>query len=217
MQCKNLRDRIWGKEASEVYKTRTISVPAFEDVSETAFSFQEVRFSLPAFPVLPNGVNRIIIRQDYIESFKIIKAFEKCPQADSPIPEHSIVFSGHPGIGKTCFLSYILLERLLKSKPTVLQVDLSINKKFPAHSHFLFDKHGVRIIRSSGDQACMDQSIWALTDQTPWGVASMINLHKWTVIVTSSRLKIFKELVKHNNSPVYYMTLWSWEEIVAAS
>jgi hypothetical protein len=53
---------------------------------------------------------------------------------------------GHPGIGKMCFLSYVLVERLLKARPTVLQVGSDSDEYW----HFLFDKSGVHLV-SHGD------------------------------------------------------------------
>ena len=60
------------------------------------------------------------------------------------------IFSDHPGIGKTCFLSYALLERLLKAQPTVLQTDSDVDGYF----RILFDQSGVRRM-SSYDDDCL--------------------------------------------------------------
>jgi hypothetical protein len=126
--------------------------------------------------------------------------------------DKGFIFSGQPGIGKTCFLSYVLVERLLKARPTVLQV---VDKD--AFLHVLFNESGTHLV-SSYNPSCTDSAIWALTDQTPRGVASNFDHHNWLVVTTSSpRRENYHHMKKHYSMPLYYMPVWTWEEIAAAS
>ena len=109
---------------------------------------------------------------------------------------------------------HVLVERLLKAQPTVLQIGGDSDEYF----HFLFDKLGVRPVLSCDDDPLNDSTIWALTDQKPRGIASSFDRHDWLVVVTSSpRREHYKKIKKHYAAPLYYMPEWTWEEIAAAS
>ena len=186
---------------------------------------------------LPCGLHQLLVRDSYKGALRMMEDFEASRTPDSiyvrkrnhdettytvsrPIPgsrrkvDKAFIFSGHPGIGKTCFLSYVLVERLLKAQPTVLQIGADGGE----YSCILFDKLGVRPILPDNDDSLRDTAIWALVDQTPRGLAASFDRHNWLVVITSSpRRENYKRVEKHYAAPVYYMPEWTWEEIAAAS
>ena len=186
---------------------------------------------------LPCGLPDLLVRGSYEGALRMMNESEASRQLVTrnvekrnedgttytmrmPIPgtrlkvNRAFIFSGHPGIGKTCFLSYVLVERLLKAQPTVLQIGSDVDGYF----HLLFDQSGVRRVTSYDDDCLRDAAIWALTDQKPRGLASVFEAHKWLVVVTSSpRLENYKRIKKNYASPVYYMPEWTWEEVAAVS
>ena len=189
---------------------------------EEATMFEETGGQSPQLhgAQLPCELRQLLIRNSYKDALQMMDDFEasrkpdtvvkKCNEDGTPSFVHKMVkgsrnrlnkgfiFLDHPGIGKTCFLSHVLVERLLKARP-------------------LFDKSGVRSV-SHDDASRYDSGIWALTDQKPPGVAANFDLHSWLVVVTSSpRLENYKKIEKHYSTPVYYMPEWTWEEAAVVS
>ena len=123
--------------------------------------------------------------------------------------------TGQPGIGKTWFLSFVLVDRLLRGEVTILQYGEDSDA-------LLFDGTGVNYLsRVSSNRlyaVIRNIEVWALVDQTPRGFVKMFQDHEWLVLVTSSpKSENHKSLSKHHSAPIYYMQVWSWPEIVTAS
>jgi hypothetical protein len=66
--------------------------------------------------------------------------------------DRAIIITGHPGIGKTWFLSYVLVERLLRFLPTIVQYGPTDPEHVIGASHILFDEHGTRFIHALKDE-----------------------------------------------------------------
>ena len=211
-----------------------LSLPLYENREEEG---EDAAMSKGAFLTLPCGLRRLLVRDSYKGALRMMEDFEasRTPESiyttkrkddgtpytvSSPIKgsrqkvDKAFIFTGHPGIGKTCFLSYVLVERLLKAQPTVLQIGGDSDDYY----HFLFDKLGVRPVLSGDDDSLRDSAIWALTDQKPRGITSSFGCHNWLLVVTSSpRRENYKRVKKYCAAPLYYMPEWTWEEIAAAS
>ncbi|KZV66101.1 hypothetical protein PENSPDRAFT_755962 [Peniophora sp. CONT] len=69
--------------------------------------------------------------------------------------QRPVVVTGHPGIGKTTFLFYLLLYRLERKHPTAIQLDTGY--------YFIFDDQGVVVRRCTHYDHRLDKC-WALVD-----------------------------------------------------
>jgi hypothetical protein len=128
----------------------------------------------------------------------------------------SIILTGNPGIGKTWFQSAILVDRLLAGFPTVLQT----NEGLEGERFLLFDQRGVSSLHelARNDPVYRNVRVWALADQQARGLLHDFQAQEWLTIVTSSpRDENYKQVRKASAALVYYMPVWNWPEIVAAS
>ena len=185
--------------------------------------------------LLPCGARQLLIREAYKETLAMVKTYEaervgdmkrvKLPDgtfksiqdfSSRQATDKGYVISGHPGIGKTWFLSYLLVERLLSGFPTVFQVQHGNT----VDMHYFFNESGVDILNTKSVRKIAQESrIWALVDQQPIGLAADLNRIEWLFIITSSpNVKTLKTIAKkHGITETYYMPVWGWSEIVAAA
>lgn len=191
----------------------------------TMLSLEKVRTS-QAYPkpekysaLLPCGFDTLLVREAYKESLarlyetdanrrsgekRISKRMKNILQKSGK----GTIFTRHPRIGKTCFLSYVLVNRLLCGEPTVLQIG---NAKI--NNHLLFDHKGVRFVYMN-DPVMSDGRIWSLTDQSPLGVADLLDVHSWLTIITSSpRKSNYFSQKKQYNMQLYYMPPWNGKRL----
>ena len=180
----SLRDRIYSPYVCDdggISQLCMLSLPLDDDREEDG---EDAAMSERAFLNLPCNLRRLLVRDSYKGALRMMEDSEasRTPEmgyitkrkddgtpytASRPIKgsrqkaDKAFVFTGHPGIGKTCFLSCVLVERLLKAQPTVLQFGGDSDE----YSHFPFDKLGVRPVLSCDDDSLKDSTIWALTDQ----------------------------------------------------
>jgi len=181
--------------------------------------------------LLPCNSPTLLVRTSYVEMLHRIREYERSVSSSTRIDgERSRFFEGakrkrqqdkyafiitrHPGIGKTFFLSLVLVDRLLRSEPTILQVGSA-----GAVQHLLFDTAGVRYISelNDSDPVFGNTDVWALIDQKPQGDIADAEDIQWLQIVTSSpKYENYKLLVKNHSALKYLMSAWSWCEIVAA-
>lgn len=182
--------------------------------------------------VLPCGSDRLLILPAYVEMMEILKMRERkhgfmaLEGEDSGVFElrrrrtrHDIhsaaVIAGHPGIGKTWFLSYVLARRLCAGLPTVVQA----GELTPNPQHLLFDGNGVRYVATLTDPrpVLKNMDIWALVDEKAHGVLAN-SRHAWHLVVSSSPSKDnLKSLRMQQQTPQYYLPTWDWKNLVAAA
>jgi hypothetical protein len=138
-----------------------------------------------------------------------------------PDRQKVILILGQPGIGKTWFLSYVLVRRLLEGKPIIFQVasNLGGDSRLNAATHYLIDGNGVRELEERPPFFQLKNSdIWVLADQTPFGKPRELAEHQWLVVVTSSpREANYKYIVRECSPEMYYLPTWDWDEVVAAA
>jgi len=144
-------------------------------------------------------------------------------KVDVPIPHRKkiILIVGQPGIGKTWFLSYVLMRRLLEGKPTIFQAGRNSGGDggFTAAAHYFIDMHGVRLMDNEQLDSDSDEAgVWVLADQKPIGAQEMAKNQRWLVVVTSSpRPSNYKYIVKEYSPRMFYLPTWEWDEVVAAA
>jgi len=175
---------------------------------------------------LPCRADELLVRKAYEEMYDILlkaqKDRRKYPEEKCiPDKEKIILILGQPGIGKTWFLSYVLVRRLLEGKPTIFQVgkNRGSDGRHTAAAHYLINGNGVCLV----DEGLLDSEsdnagIWVLADQRPIGAPENAENHRWLVVVTSSpRKENYHYLVKEYMPRTFYLPTWDWHEVVAAA
>ncbi|KAJ8515992.1 hypothetical protein ONZ45_g6672 [Pleurotus djamor] len=105
---------LWGAPLDKVHKQE----PAVLNQSQTQLqvSFLDLTPYLAAMHRLwPDMESKILIRQEYIDALAYLK--DRSAEAAS-----GCVILGQPGIGKTLFLIYVLIDRLRSKEPVALQM-----------------------------------------------------------------------------------------------
>jgi len=176
---------------------------------------------------LPCGANELLVRNAYREMYNILLDAQelriKYLDKNEPIPrsDRIILILGQPGIGKTWFLSYVLVRRLLEGKPTIFQEGENSggDSVFTAAAHYLINGNGVsKMNQEQIDSELHKAEIWVLADQKPYGAPQKAKYHKWLVVVTSSpRKDNYKQIVKDYSPQKFYLPTWDWDEVVAAA
>ncbi|KAF8485949.1 hypothetical protein DFH94DRAFT_709173 [Russula ochroleuca] len=124
-----------------------------------------------------------------------------------------ISVTGQPGIGKSCFL-YYLLFRLLSEKKSVA---------FQLPTQFLvFKEDGVYAHRLDANSKVIPKETWALSDsnnrtQTPCGafLDAVVQSRAWIIQTTSPAPERWKQWHKYQDGELYVMKYFSKEEIRA--
>ena len=176
---------------------------------------------------LPCKANELLVREAYREMYDVLVVDHedrmKHVEKESEIPRFKkfTLILGQPGIGKTWFLSYALVRRLLEGKPTIFQAANGVtddNFDSTAATHYLIDAIGVHPMPySPSDAVLQDPQIWVLADHHPVGAARQSD-HNWLVVVTSSPRKENNHyLIKEYSPRKYYLPAWDWQEVVAAA
>jgi len=173
---------------------------------------------------LPCEADELLVRKAYVEMYDILLNVQedrlKYIQKSERIPNWKkfILILGQPGIGKTWFLSYVLVRRLLEGKPTVFQLAKFDSASKSNSTHCLLDENGVRQIDSASIDKLRNPDIWVLADQKPVGAPRLAGGRNWLVVVTSSpRESNYHYLVKEYGPRTFYLPTWDWEEVVAAA
>lgn len=146
----------------------------------------------------------VLVRDDYI-------------QLDDFLGSHSehVLLLGQPGIGKTVYLTYCLLRRLLAGLPTIFAKTGDIR--------YIFLDSGVHWIpsnsfRMSEDPLFTDQvdNTLVLFDLNEEQSTPERFLH-WRILASSSpKSGRYREWSKHRGAEHWVMRTWSWEEIYFA-
>ena len=176
---------------------------------------------------LPCGADELLVRDAYREMYDILlKAQEdrkKHLDEHRRIPNRKkiILILGQPGIGKTWFLSYVLVRRLLEGKPTLFQAgeDFGGDRGFGAGNNYLIDKDGVGTMAVPPTiLELKNHDIWVLADRTPFGIPRKFASHNWLVVVTTSpREANYHHIVKECSPDMFYFPTWDREEVGAAA
>ncbi|KAJ7229167.1 hypothetical protein GGX14DRAFT_617124 [Mycena pura] len=121
----------------------------------------------------------------------------------------AVVVTGHPGIGKTMFLIYLLLYRLEHKKPTAVQVTRD--------RYYVFDEQGVTAFRLDQFPSRL-QGCWALVDSNQYVIAPCAPLTsraKYVVLTTPPEPSRWKKWLKHGGGELMVSELPTTLEIAA--
>ncbi|KAI0297780.1 hypothetical protein B0F90DRAFT_868504 [Multifurca ochricompacta] len=155
------------------------------------------------------GERVLLIRKEYDIAFDMI---EEASLKRREISSGGIIVSGHPGIGKTCFLFYLLLRSLCSGRPTALQVRSTY--------YLLFEDTGVKLYNHKSGSP--PDGTWALVDSNEevtipckTFLRSCQTGTTYVVQTTSPKVDRWKSWRKHRNADLYFMDYFSWDEIHA--
>lgn len=112
--------------------------------------------------------------------------------------------------GKSWFMSYLLVDRLLRGLPTVYTT--------MTQQHYIFTDEGMMSFEDLSDEMVgnylRNDKVWYLSDETPHKVASLDPATSWMIIQASSPNKDnFRKWQKEKSVQIYYMTPWTWDEV----
>ncbi|KAF8335451.1 uncharacterized protein EI90DRAFT_2913680 [Cantharellus anzutake] len=126
-----------------------------------------------------------------------------------------ILLTGQPGIGKTVYLTYCLVNRLAEGKPTVLSKSRSMR--------FAFLSSGVYSIPFDSFDDWVNPEVFAVIRGDLDGL-SLFDLSsgesvnslapRWrTLVVSSPKPREVRKWVKENHVNKFYMKTWNWQEV----
>ncbi|KAH9035027.1 hypothetical protein EDB85DRAFT_951016 [Lactarius pseudohatsudake] len=147
----------------------------------------------------------LLIREEYTVAYPTLRSYKKNPGSGG------VVVTGQPGIGKTCFLYYLLL-RLLSARETVA---FQVNKNF-----ILFQDSGVRIFGTTSIYAQrIPDGTWALTDshdgfEKPCPAFLSTSRRVW-VVQTTPNPNSSKRWQKERTAHEYWMDVFPLNELNA--
>ncbi|TPX32516.1 hypothetical protein SmJEL517_g04344 [Synchytrium microbalum] len=152
-------------------------------------------------------IDKLLVNQEYRLLHEFLKRISAEGIVKQVIPSRAIL--GNPGIGKSIFLLYILIERLLDGLPTALQTELSC--------YHYFDHSGV--VMNPPSRTCpsdIGNPTWALVDSNE-KVATpcegfLGNDQVLMLQATSPKVERYREWTKQAAALLYYMNTWTWEE-----
>ncbi|KIM30455.1 hypothetical protein M408DRAFT_285817 [Serendipita vermifera MAFF 305830] len=165
--------------------------------------FTKIRRLKTALYTYPGNVDDdvLVVREEY-ETLR--QALE-----DDSNHTRSIVVTGHPGIGKSTFLLYLLLHRLERKLPTAVQ--------FGAYYYLIFDKRGARV-NSLNDPDPRLGECWALTDSNNNVIQPcepFQNLAERVILASPPERERWREWIKQENGCWIISNLPSVPEIAA--
>ncbi|KAK7440828.1 hypothetical protein VKT23_016906 [Stygiomarasmius scandens] len=118
--------------------------------------------------------------------------------------QRGTLVTGSPGIGKSCFLVYALVRRLMEGKTTILSNSVDT---------ILFDDRGVWKLDRTPLQSDLqleegDDFVWCLYNGVDLPVPAFFSVHCFLVHVTSPQLARYKEWTKQVGAKTWYMDVW---------
>ncbi|KAF8330568.1 uncharacterized protein EI90DRAFT_2921735 [Cantharellus anzutake] len=157
---------------------------------------------------------RFYVRDEY---YKLDEFVEEQRQSDvtERYRRRPILLTGQPGIGKTVYLTYCLVNRLAQGKPTVFSRSHSIR--------FAFLSSGVYLIPDNSFHLWDDPELSAAEGRDLDGLVLFdlssnekvdTSFQRWRVLVASSpKPQEVRGWIEENDVNVFYMRTWSWQEV----
>ncbi|KJE97935.1 hypothetical protein CAOG_009152 [Capsaspora owczarzaki ATCC 30864] len=126
--------------------------------------------------------------------------------------KNSWIVTGNPGIGKTFFSAYFVY-RLFQQHPQLTVVyepaQPGSDIRYRLQPNLTVHTGSIPLQSFSDQLSNLDPRTWYLVDGHPAGI-----YNAYTLLVTSPRKDILKELQKDSN-PKMFMPVWSWDELLA--
>ncbi|KAK6362976.1 hypothetical protein TWF730_000425 [Orbilia blumenaviensis] len=190
---------------------------------------ESLNLGVPPGKLLPCGRARILIREEYNQlkqslqkqqlryQFRDHESVQKTIPVYRPSEREHLVVHGHAGLGKSCFLSYILVERLLKGLVTVFVHSTGSHVIFAPEGAFYIPN--IRDIDSAGAslrQYYSDGSVWYLSETEPDGYVGLESQTDWMIVqMYTSGDTSSGGWQKQHSIPGAFVSPWPWVDICA--
>ncbi|KAA8909693.1 hypothetical protein FN846DRAFT_600603 [Sphaerosporella brunnea] len=214
-----LHSLLWAKPEvrGTIIRTRNISVPTFGETNTTNLMrcthldlrplLEKIQITSIDDGLLPCATNNMLVRVAYEEAYRFLCEHERDADSDSRnkikrrnVLDRAAIITGHPGIGKTWLLSFVLVQRLLNGQKTVVQYAPEDSENKCGVCHILFDGRGATIIDSLRD----DPDIWALCDRKPLDIAACMGKHNWFVVVAEGDNVVYQPQLAVRHSRLHF-------------
>ncbi|EDR00963.1 uncharacterized protein LACBIDRAFT_312765 [Laccaria bicolor S238N-H82] len=126
--------------------------------------------------------------------------------------DNHVLLLGQPGIGKTIYLTYCLLRRLIAGLPTIFVKTSDIRYIFLDSGVYWIPCNSFNMSEDSPFTDRLDNTLvlFDLNEEQ----STPERFYDWRVLVSSSPQSArYKEWVKHRGAEYWVMRTWSWEEI----
>lgn len=171
----------------------------------------------PECHVLDLGIgfkdSKLWVRQDYIRIYDYCERRHEEGPSSASAKARSVVITGQPGVGKTCWVSYAVRRRLGEKKPFLWYL---------GRVCYLFVKNGV--FRQSVKNVSAEEFapfLWAFVDagECRTGVPEKLidSTNLYIMFTTSPTPERWSTLSKYTKAAVIIMNTWSLEEIRLAA
>ncbi|GJJ08354.1 hypothetical protein Clacol_002568 [Clathrus columnatus] len=202
---------LWGRGSDDSIKEKSSEpVPDIYEKSTDATAIDAIVYDLSKVIGDKPGLlrNRFLVRNEYVEFFKYTTLSTK---------SKSFLLLGQPGIGKTIYLTYHLVQRLLAGQATIFS--------FNFYERYLFHQSGVYDV--AGDSV---RTLWKINpelNEEPPLVLIDFNERQtqWDINVFGSNLILaasspnrsrYKNWLKESSAVPYVMKTWEWKGIFQA-
>ncbi|GJJ14159.1 hypothetical protein Clacol_008419 [Clathrus columnatus] len=204
---------LWARGSDEPIKeTRSKAVPdvynkASVDATVTTsiiYDLSKVVSSDDFYPLY----SRFLVRDEYVEFFKYITSAAK---------SKSFLLLGQPGIGKTVYLTYHLIQRLLAGQITIFS--LNPNARYLFHKSGVYRILGVSLLSLQEANPELNQGRpLVLVDFNVSQTQLHLNVFQSNPIlaVSSPNRARYKAWRKQSMAIQYVMKTWRWDEIFHA-
>ncbi|KDQ05913.1 hypothetical protein BOTBODRAFT_279886 [Botryobasidium botryosum FD-172 SS1] len=152
---------------------------------------------------------------------EIENPFSDRESSEQAVCPHAFIVHGHPGVGKTLWLKYVLVLRLLAGLPTIFADKEKHLYIFNEAGAFVFDNYQDRLrgsAMSDFDKAMAD-GYWCLVDSTESliGVPTFITNLDQFVVQAASLSNLSTDWIYHVTVPfvTYFMKPWTLSELIA--
>lgn len=180
---------------------------------KTFLANEKVRFSTWLGGEVLFG-KQLFLREFYFKMMQIIiDQFKLDPETlKDKNPQqtfHPLIFTGTPGIGKSCFAHFLFLHLLRTDVQVVYQKGIE---------HWYFHKGNWSKI--ANDQADIrrfleDSRVWYICDLYKKMGTYVITRTAKTIIITSPKYKWFTDIEKNHGAQTYFLPVWSDKEMAA--
>ncbi|KAI9462574.1 hypothetical protein HD554DRAFT_2175900 [Boletus coccyginus] len=197
------RRDVWGNPSIFVQKSESPHQPG------RTVEYLDLESHLAAVQLFCGALMRkeLLVIQEYRN------AMDKFKSDDVPYKNGASIV-GQPGIGKSIFIAYAVIERLREKQPVAVEIAWG----GPPGAYVLFSEHGVGI--HSHSDPSLDAyipDIWAFSDSTasaPIPSTAFLATPNLRIFQTASPdPKNWKRWTKEMQVKLYIMDLWSVEEI----
>ncbi|KAH9017447.1 hypothetical protein EDB84DRAFT_1276537 [Lactarius hengduanensis] len=206
-----LHRKFWLQSLQDVPENESMNVDKDEDPGEDEGEGDETGPGYILNIDIPNIWPKLLVRKEYIQLYKFCNKYLGLNR-NWPIPP-SVVITGQPGVGKSCWLTYALCQRLVEGEPVVW---------FSGTRRYLFVNEGVFEIPLDYPSPNFKTRIWTLIDADDCkdGIPDYLGPHRTQhliILSSSPKSSRWQLLTKTTECSIAIMNPWTREEISQAA